>query len=156
MDGQKEGGAMDGLLFRTRVAVLWVAVAVALVGSVALFVYEAGALEEMLAGEAEGEPLDDTARFSLTALVMLPLLMAGVTLLVGDRVNRYVNVIVGLALGLFGVYAVGSELLAGHLHWHVWPTALATAFAFLIAGLGVVGLRQSSSQQSRPREDATA
>ena len=113
---------MDGLLFRMRVAVLWVAVAVALVGSVALFVYEEGALEEMLAGMAEGEPLDDTTLFSLTAFVLLPLVMVGVTLLLNDRLNRYVNVVVGTLLGLFGVFMGSGELLAGEVHWHVWPT----------------------------------
>ena len=39
----------------------------------------------------EGEPLDDATRFLLTALVLIPLVMAGVTLLVSDRVNRYLN-----------------------------------------------------------------
>ena len=149
---------MDGLLFRMRVAVLWVAVAVALVGSVALFVYEEGALEEMLAGMAEGEPLDDTALFMLTAFVLLPLVMVGVTLLLNDRLNRYVNVVVGSLLGLFGVFMGSGELLAGEIHWHVWPTVLAIVFAFLIAGLGLIGLRQSSSpegDQGRSRHGAT-
>jgi hypothetical protein len=110
-----------------------------------VILYEAGRLEELLAGTIEGEPLDDTVGFMLTALVMLPLVMASVALLLGDRVNRYLNAVVGLALGLFGVYAAGGALLAGELHWHVWPTALAGVFAFLIAGLSVVGLRQPSS-----------
>jgi hypothetical protein len=136
---------MDGLLFRMRVAVLWVALTVASMGSWLLILFEAGRLEELLAGTIEGEPLDDTVRFTFTALVMLPLVMAGVTLLLSDRVNRWVNVVAGSAFGLLGVYAVGGALLAGELHWHVWPTALAAAFAFLIAGLGVVGLRQPSS-----------
>ena len=110
---------MDGLLFRTRVAVLWVAITVALMGSWLLILYEAGRLEELLAGEIEGEPLDDTVRFTFAAMVMLPLVMASVTLLLSDRVNHYVNVVAGAALGLFGVYVGGSELLSGELHWHV-------------------------------------
>jgi hypothetical protein len=142
---------MDGLLCRMRVAVLWVAVAVALVASVALFLYEAGVLEEMLAGEAEGKPLDDTARFTLTAMVLLPLVMVSVTLMLSDRVNHYVNVVAGLALGIVGVFLAGGELLGGELHWHVLPSALATVFAFLIAGLSVVGLRQPSSPEAVQR-----
>jgi hypothetical protein len=136
---------MDGYLFRTRAAVLWVALTVASMGSWLLILFEAGRLEELLAGTIEGEPVDDTVGFTLTALAMLPLVMAGVTLLLSDRVNRWVNVVAGLGLGLFGVYGVGSALLAGEVHWHVWPTALATAFAFLIAGLGAVELRRPSS-----------
>lgn len=136
---------MNGLLFRTRVSVLWVALTVASMGSWLVGLFEAGRLEELLAGTIEGEPLDDTVVFTLTALVMLPLVMAGVTLLLSDRLNRWVNVVAASVLGLFGAYAGGSALLAGELHWHVWPTVLAIAFAFLIAGLGVVGLRQPSS-----------
>ena len=47
---------MDALLFRTRVAVSWVAVALALSGSMWLALYMPGALEEVLAGEVEGRP----------------------------------------------------------------------------------------------------
>jgi hypothetical protein len=136
---------MDGLVFRTRVAVLWVALTVAFVGSLLLFLFEAGALEELLAGEMEGEPLDDTMRWMFAALLFIPLLMAGVTLLLSDRANRWVNVVAGLALGLFGVVATAGHLMDGDLNGHIVLLALATAFAFLIVGLGVVGLRQPSS-----------
>ena len=54
MDAHKEGGVMDGLLFWLRVAVVCVVVAVELVGSVALFGYEEGAVEHMLAVMSEG------------------------------------------------------------------------------------------------------
>jgi hypothetical protein len=49
-----DGEDLDALLFRTRVAVLWVAVAVALSGSFVLYMVEPGAIEEMLAGTMEG------------------------------------------------------------------------------------------------------
>jgi hypothetical protein len=42
-------------LFRTRVAVLWVAVAIAVSGSVLLYLLVPGALEDLVAGEIEGE-----------------------------------------------------------------------------------------------------
>ena len=135
----------DWLRTLSRVAVLWVALTVASMGSWLVMLFEAGRVEELLAGTIEGEPLDDTVGFTLTVLVVLPLVMAGVTLLLSDRVNRWVNVVGGLAFGLLGVYAGGSALLTGELHWHIWPTVLAMALAFLIVGLGVVGMRQPSS-----------
>ena len=39
-------------------------------------------------------------------------------------------------------------LLGGELDWHVLPSVLATVFAFLIAGLSMVGLRQQSSPEA--------
>lgn len=152
---------MNASLFRTRAAVLWVAVAVALSGSVWLFLFIPGALEEVLAGEVEGQTLDDAMGFFMAMMVIIPIVMAAVTLLVGDRVNRSVNLIVGLSFGFSGVYAVVRETSSDGFNLHILMLAAATALALLIAGLGLVGLRQPASQASsrgserRPREKAT-
>lgn len=152
---------MNALLFRTRVAVLWVAVTIAMSVSLLLYLFVPGALGDLVAGEMEGETLTDGMGFFFTAVGAVPLVMAGVVLLVGDRVNRYLNLIVGTAFGLFGVYAVVSHALAGDFNGHVLMTALAGAFAFLIAGLALRGVRRPTPSvplegigRSRPREEA--
>jgi len=132
---------MSALLFRTRVAVLWGAVAVAMSGSLLLFLYVPGALEEMLAGKMEGETLDDTWGILFAALVAIPLVMAGLTLLVSDRVNPYLNLVAGLAFGLLGALPV-MEILEGTLDGHVVMALTAAALGLLIGGLSVVELRQ--------------
>ena len=99
----------------------------------------------MLAGEMEGETLNDAWGYAFAALVIIPVVMAAVTLLVGDRVNRYLNLIAGLAVGLFGFYPVVSEVLAGDFNGHVLMAAVAGALAFLIAAWGW------STCGSRPR-----
>ena len=132
---------MSALLFRTRVAVLWVAVAVAMSGSLLLFLYAPGALEEMLAGTMEGETLDDTWGILFAALVAIPLVMAGVTLLASGRVNRYLNLVAGLAFGLLGALPVG-EILEGTFDGHIVMALTAAALGWLIGGLSVVALRQ--------------
>lgn len=137
---------MDALLFRTRIAALWLGVAIALVGSLLLFLFVPGALEEMLAGEMEGEPLDDAMGFMFAAMAIFPLVMVGVTLLVSHRVNLVANTIAGTAFGLFGVFAVTSHLVAGDFNGHIVMVALAGVGAFLIAGLALVGLRHPTSQ----------
>lgn len=152
---------MNTPLFRTRVSVLWVAVAVALASSMWLYLFMPGALEELLAGTIEGETLDEAMGVFMATMVIIPLAMAAVTLLVGDRANRSVNLIVGLAFGGFGVYAVVREAWADGFNVHILMLAVASALALLIAGLGLVRLRQPSSpaargsEQSRPREEAT-
>jgi len=135
---------MSALLFRMRVAVLWVAVAVAMSGSMLLYLYVPGALQEMLAGEMEGATLDDSMSVLLAMVVMIPLLMAGVTLLVSDRANRSVNLIAGLSFGLLVALVAGSELLAGDIDGHILMGALAGVLAFLIAMLGLVEPRHRS------------
>ena len=140
--------ALNALSFRTTAAVLWVAVAVALSGSVVLFLYVPGALEEMLGGMAEGEVLNDAVGFLLAVFVIIPLVMAATTLLIRDRVNRYVNLIAGLAYGLYGGYVVVGEILDGHFDGHILMTVVACFLAFLIAALGLIGLRRSPDHPS--------
>jgi Family of unknown function (DUF6326) len=140
---------MNAQLFRTRVAVLWVAVAVAISYSVLMYLVAPGALEEALAGEMEGVALDDGLGLQLSMVVGIPLVMAAVTLLAGDRVNRYLNLIAGLLFGLLSAFGMVSELSAGEFNGHVLLVALGCSLAFLVAVLSLVGLRQPTSQ-ARP------
>ena len=139
---------MDALLFRVRVAVLWVAIAVALTASLVLFVFEPGAVEDLLAGEMEGEALTNGMGLFLAMFGIVPLVMAGVSLSVSDRANCWVNLVAGTAFGLFGVYAVGSHLSAGDRTAHVLLVAVAGLTAFLIAGIGLVNLRSTSESKA--------
>ena len=132
---------MDALLFRTRATALWLAVALAATASFLLYMYMPGALEELLAGEMEGEALTDANVFLLAAFVIIPLVMAVVVLLVTDRVNHWTNLIVGAAYGLFCAFAVVGHTLEDGFNVHVLMAALAGVAAFLIAGLSLARLR---------------
>ena len=140
--------ALSALSFRTRVAVLWVTVAVALSGSMLLGVFVPGAVEELLSGEIEGETLTDAVGFSLAMFVIIPVVMVAVTLLVSDRLNRYVNLVVGLAYGFYGSFMVGGEILGGHFDGHVLMAVVACVLGLLIAALGLIGLRQLTGRPS--------
>jgi hypothetical protein len=160
-----EGGwkDMNDLLFKTRIAVLWVAVAVASSATVLLYLLIPGALEEMLAGQIEGEPLSDAVGYQMAVLVVLPLVMAAVTLLAGDRVSRWASLVVGLLFGLFGAFMVGDHLMDGELNGHVLLMVVALLLDFLIVGLSAAGLRRSTAgtptpciEQERPSVGAAA
>ena len=88
---------MDALLFRTRAAVLWLAVGMAMAASLLLHLFVPGALEEMVAGEIEGEALTEGLTYFFGILGIIPLVMAAVTVLVSARANPYVNLVAGLA-----------------------------------------------------------
>jgi hypothetical protein len=136
---------MNLQLLRTRVAVLWVAVAVAVSSSMLMSLITPGALEEALAGKVEGVALDDGLVIQLSVLVCIPLVMAAVTLLTGHRVGRSANLIVGLLFGLLAAYGMVGELLDGGLNGHVLLVAVGCFLAFLIAVLSLVGMRQPTS-----------
>jgi hypothetical protein len=133
---------MSRQLFRTRVAVLWVAVAVAVSYSVLMFLIAPGALEEALAGKMEGVALSDGLGFQMAVLVGIPLVMTVVTLLAGDRVNQVANLIAGLLFALLAGYGMVGELMAGELNGHVLLVALSCFLAFLIAALSLRRVRQ--------------
>jgi membrane associated rhomboid family serine protease len=116
-------------------------------GSLLLGLFAPGALEELLAGEMEGETLDSTSGILFAAMVVIPLVMAGVTLLVSDRVNRYLNLVAGLALALLGALPV-MEILDGNFDGHVVMALTAAALGLLIAGLSVVELRKPTSPEA--------
>ena len=132
---------MDALLFRTRATALWLAVALAMTASLVLYLFIPGTLEELLAGEMEGEVLTEGMGYFMAVLGIVPLVMAAVALLVSDRVNRYANLIAGAVFGLFGIFAVVTHTLDGGFNVHVLMVAVAGVAAFLIAGLSLARLR---------------
>ena len=133
---------MNALQFRTRVAVLWMAVAVATVAQMLLYLLIPGALEDMLAGQIEGEALTAGVGYQMALLVVIPLAMTTMTLLARDRVNRYASLVVGLLVGLLGSLLVGDHVLDGVVNGHVVLAAVAVLLAFLIAGLSAAELRR--------------
>jgi hypothetical protein len=154
---------MNELLFKPRIAVLWVAVAVASSAAVLLYLLIPGALEEMVAGQIEGEPLTDTVGYEMAVLVVLPLMMAAVTLLARDRVSRWASLVVGLLFGLFGAFMVGDHLVGGEFNGHVLLMVVGVLLGFLIVGLSAAGLRRSTAgaptphiEQERPSVGAAA
>ena len=93
--------------------------------------------------------MTDAIGYMFAALVAIPLAMATVTLLNGDRLTRYGNLIIATLLGLFAAFAVGSHLWAGDFNGHVLMAALACVLAFVTAGLSVTWLTQSGSGRGR-------
>lgn len=133
---------VDSTIGRFRFAVLWVVAGSALAGTMAVFFYEPGVLEEAVAGLMEGEPVTSTVAQLNAAMVALPLVMAAVTLFLPARASAIINLVVGIPLGAFGVYAAVPELAAGVVHAHLTLAAVAVAIVWLIVGLSVTSLRQ--------------
>lgn len=136
---------MDRHLFRTRVAVLWVAAAVAVAYSVVMYLVRPGALEEALAGRMEGVAIDDALGLQMGIVVCIPLAMAAVTLLAGDRVSRWANLAAGVLFGLLAGFGMVSEFGTGGLDGHVLLVASSCVLAFLVAVLSLVSLRHPAA-----------
>jgi hypothetical protein len=135
---------MGLLLVRVRFAVLWVVVACALAGSFAVFFGEPGRLAEGVAGVMEGEPVTWGWAYVYAAMIGLPLAMAAATLFLPARTSAIVNLVLGVPLGAFGLFAMVSEVAEGALHPHVALAGVGAGVAWLIVGLSIALLRRLS------------
>lgn len=133
---------MGSILARVRFAVLWLVAGCALAGTMAVFFYEPGVLEEGVAGEMEGDPVTMGMALLNAAMVALPLILAAVTLFLPIRASAITNLVVGIPLGAFGLFATVTHLAEGAWHAHLTLAALAAAIAWLIVGLSIAELRR--------------
>lgn len=138
------GSDLGLLLARVRFAVLWVVVACALAGSFAVFFGEPGRLADGVAGVMEGEPVTWGWAYVYAAMIGLPLAVAAATLFLSARTSAITNVVLGVPLGAFGLYAMVSEVAEGALHPHVVLAVVGAVVAWLIVGLSITLLRRLS------------
>jgi len=141
---------MSSTFDRMRFAALWLVTAVALVGTMTVFFYEPGVLEEGAAGVMEGDPVTVASAWAMAAMLAVPLALAVASLLVGGRANALINLVGGAVLGVAGLLPVVSHVSAGEYHVHLALAVFATATAWLIAGLSIAALRRSPPEGSSP------
>lgn len=105
---------MQPLGWKSRIALLWVAVAVLTPLRMLLVLTEVGAIDGLRAGNVEGMHVNGPSTVMWVPFVLLPLVMAVLTLVLTDRAARWAN-------GLLG--AIVAALLVA---WHAvrWPVQL--------------------------------
>jgi Na+/melibiose symporter-like transporter len=140
----------DSTFARVRFAVLWLVAGCALAGTMAVFFYEPGVLEEGVAGEMEGDPVTMGMALLNAAMLALPLAVAAVTLFLTTRASAITNLVAGVPLGTFGLYAVANHVAQGAWHAHLTLAALATVIAWLIVALSIAQLRRPSHHEAAP------
>ena len=127
---------MEVLRWKTRIAVLWVSMAVAMsVHSIMAFM-EPGMIEEIMSGEIEGAALTPGRLVFMALLWLVPLWLAFVSMTVKDSCNRWVNLVLGIVFTILNLYhfighlaspspvqilTIGSTVVAtGLIAWYAW------------------------------------
>jgi hypothetical protein len=88
---------MEALALKTRLAVLWLFVAVTMSANTLLYLIVPGVIDEIRAGTVVG--MQAGPELLLTMAIMyywVPLVMAVVSLTLKDKVNRWASIIVGI------------------------------------------------------------
>lgn len=115
---------MENLRWNIRISFLWVFMAVAMSAHLALYVFEPGAIEKITTG---GWDLDEGMFVLLTLFWLVPLTMAVLSVSLKDLINRWTNIIVGLA-------AIGFSIA----HFALCPLKEPSIHQFIIVGSSII------------------
>ena len=136
---------MPELTRKLRIVVLWIALAVGTVASLLLYLAEPGNLQDALNGRMEGETINAGVLILFASFILLPLVMAYLTLVLPYAANKWSNLVLGagftafVAIDLFsglGGYFGGAKfimvfgIIAGALLvWEAWRWPITAAAA---------------------------
>ncbi len=92
--------------WRIKISVLWLFAVIVGLLTILLSLFEPGVLNQIIAGQYEGQRLTPEILLALTVFLLIPLVMAFLSLILKWSVNRRINIILGLVftgLGLSGL-----------------------------------------------------
>ena len=95
---------MEILRWKTRIAVLWVFMAVAMSVHSIMGFMEPGMIEEIMSGAVEGVALTPGMLVFMTLFWLVPLWLAFVSMTVKDSCNRWTNFILGIIFTLLNIF----------------------------------------------------
>ena len=89
--------------WKIKISVLWLFKIVADLASGIVALMEPGLIDMIRAGELYGEVLGPEVLFFLAVVLLVPLVMALLTLTLKDKANSWANIIVGIVFAGFGL-----------------------------------------------------
>jgi hypothetical protein len=90
--------------WKIKIAVLWGIFGYAWVVFGALGLYEPGYIEQVIAGEIVGEgPITPEMILLLAIVLLIPPIMAFLSLTLKDSISRWINIIGGIVFAFFGL-----------------------------------------------------
>lgn len=115
---------METLRWKIRISFLWVFMAVAMSAHIALYIFEPGAIEKIIKGEWN---LDEGMFVVLSFFWLVPLTMAVLSVSLKDLINRWTNIIVGVAAIAFSI-----------AHFALCPLKEPSIHQFIIVGSSII------------------
>jgi hypothetical protein len=116
--------------WKIKITVLWLFAAVAFLAHQILVLMEPGIIAQLMAGEAEGQKIGPELILSFAILMLVPMVMAFLSLTMKDSMNRWVNIIVGAVFAALWFIGVVDAALSAY-----WGGALMTLSAVVASAL---------------------
>ncbi len=118
--------------WRIKISVLWLFASIAFLAHQILVLMEPGIIAQLMAGEAEGQKIGPELILFFAILMLIPMVMAFLSLTLKDSLSRWVNIIMGVVFAvLWFVGVVGAAQSA------YWGGALMTLSAVVASALVV-------------------
>jgi len=89
--------------WKIKIAVLWLIYGVAVLAEAILGFLELGVIEQVIAGEVEGMQITPELLLVFAIIFLIPLVLAFLSLTLKDSINRWLNIIAGIVLAVFGL-----------------------------------------------------
>ena len=91
--------------WKIKISMLWLFASIAFLAHQILVLMEPGIIAHLMAGEAEGQKIGPELILFFAILMLVPMLMAFLSLTLKDSMNRWVNFIVGAVFAV--LWSVG-------------------------------------------------
>jgi hypothetical protein len=124
--------------WKIKISVLWLVGMLAALTRALIQFLEPGVIEQIMAGQFEGQTIGTELMLLLAIIFLIPLIMAFLSLVLRDSVNRWANIIVILVYLVFNLvllarYLMNSSAYAVLLNltgdvaavlivWYVWKS----------------------------------
>lgn len=101
---------MEILIWKTRITVLWLCMAVAYSAHMALSIFEPGVIKLITDGEMQISEVEFI--FSALFAWLVPLTMAFLSMTLKDLINRRTNIVLGIVISIFNIFHLVFEQLS--------------------------------------------
>jgi len=116
--------------WKIRISVLWLIASVAFLAHQIIVLMEPGVIAQLMAGEAEGQKISPGMILFFSILILIPMMMAFLSLTLKDPLNRWVNTIVGAIFAVLWSFSVVEAIQSAY-----WGGALMTLSAVVASAL---------------------
>jgi hypothetical protein len=138
--GSKEAKILED--WKIKISVLWLFASIAFLAHQILVLMEPGIIAQLMAGEAEGQKIGPSLILFFAILMFVPMVMAFLSLILKDSMNRWVNIIVGAFFAVLWFVGVVDAAQTAY-----WGGALMTLSA-VVASVLIVWYAWKSKHKS--------
>ena len=131
--------------WKIKIAGLWFFYTMAMLAVFTLMFFGPGIIDEIRAGAFVGEPVTGEFLLMNAIFLLIPLVMAVLSLTLKDSINRWANIIVGIVLTILSIV---SLIMAFTLDLSIYAFGLLLDISMVVAPILIVWYAWKSKQKA--------